>query len=565
MLPWAVAGYKLIDSLCLRPAADAPYLEKMLNRTTWKHFFILLIFIVGYPATLPCASKDIINGGLRIERWLELVFLMGDARDLEMVTRASLFSEKGQLIETIRNNAAPGATCLVDVATSTALTYAQLLGAVDEIARTFQSDGRKLAFLVARNTLDTVVAYLALIQAGHVVCLWNATTDSEALQRSVQLYSPFFVVNSPVTLASGYKCLRLRHGIQAAVSCQDSALLIDERTALLLTTSGSTGSSKLVRLSHRNISSNACSIARYLEISPADRAITMLPLSYSYGLSVLHSHLICGASIVLNEEPVVTRDFWDAFKTHECSSLVGVPHTHQTLLKMGIYRRPPTCLRYVTQAGGRLDAAMASEIHTSLLQHRIPFFVMYGQTEATARISYLPPEYLPKRPGSIGIAIPGGTLSVVNELGEQCRALEVGQISYCGPNVMMGYADGPADLARGDDLNGQLLTGDLGFYDEAGFFFLTGRVKRIAKILGMRVNLDEVEAFLAKYFPAAVVERAGKISCFVEKADSAEINQIQNILRDKLILSGDSINIQVVEKLPRTANGKLDYPKLEVI
>lgn len=490
---------------------------------------------------------------------------MADYRGLEAACCDDLNPQSDNLLEAIKANASLDAPCLIDAAAGTSLTYGQLLHEVREAARIFEAKERKLAFLVARNTVDSVLVYLALLQAGHTVCLWSEGTDTEALQASVDLYAPHFIAGVTKLPAKHYTSMNACGEISVAVRRDDTNLEINDNTAILLTTSGSTGSSKLVRLSHKNIVANALSIKRYLKLTPTERAITMLPLSYSYGLSVLNSHLVSGASIVLNQEPVVSREFWRTFKTHECTSLVGVPYIHQTLLKIAIYRKPPPSLRYVTQAGGRLDPNVSREIHGSLCAHGIPFFVMYGQTEATARISFIPPDDLPMRFESIGRAIPGGELSVVNDCGETCAPRQVGQLLYRGPNVMMGYAECPADLARGDELDGQLLTGDLGFYDEAGFFFLTGRMKRIAKILGMRVSLDEVEAFLAGWCPTAVVERNETIRCFYELSNHHHALKMQKELSERLGLQSDFLDFQAVEKLPRTLNGKLDYQKLAAL
>lgn len=490
---------------------------------------------------------------------------MGNSRGLGVACRNSSNPEFRNLLEAIRATTSPHSPCLIDSASGNYLTYEQVLQEVQKRARAFEAAAPKLAFLVANNTVDTVLTYLSLIESGHAICFWNDSSDTQTLQKALELYSPHFVVGTGV-LPPRYRMLTDVPGTLPVATLQsEQTQEIHPDTAILLTTSGSTGSSKLVRLSHNNVVTNAFSIRQYLGLTSTERAITMLPLSYSYGLSVLHSHLVSGASIVLSQEPIVTREFWQAFKSHSCTSLVGVPYTHQTLLKMGVYRKPPASLRYVTQAGGRLAPSVAREIHEALSQHGIPFFVMYGQTEATARISYLPPEELPTRVGSIGRAIPGGELSVVDESGNALATHQAGQILYRGPNVMMGYAECSADLARGDELAGRLLTGDLGFYDEDGFFFLTGRMKRIAKLLGMRVSLDEVEVLLAEWCPTAVVERDEKLQCFFEHANHHHADTMQKMLSERLGVPADLLQFHAIEELPRTSNGKLDYQKLEAL
>ena len=471
----------------------------------------------------------------------------------------------GAFLGEIEANATPDAVCLLDGRAGAEVTYGQVAHDVREATKVLEADTRKVAFLYATSSVDTVIAYLALIHAGHVVYLIGEGTDEAALTQALEMYAPDIIVGAKHSLPKGYAVKSSQ--LAAPVAFNRGAINrdLDPNLALLLGTSGSTGSCKLVRLSYRNVISNAQAIRKYLGITSSDRAITMLPLSYSYGLSVLHSHLLAGASVVLNQEPVVTREFWQAFNQRSCTSLAGVPYTHQTLLKLGIYRRPPQSLRYVTQAGGRMDPETTREIHTLLSQRSIPLFVMYGQTEATARISYLPPEQLPERVGSIGRAIPGGELSIVDETGVSRSVHEVGEVLYRGPNVMMGYAESPLDLSRGDDLSGVLRTGDLGYYDEDGYLFLTGRIKRIAKVLGLRISLDEVEAFLATTCLAAVVESHDKIRCFCEIHGDLDPVQLQTLVSEKLGLASDYVDIQSVAEIPRTANGKFDYPKLEAL
>jgi long-chain acyl-CoA synthetase len=490
---------------------------------------------------------------------------MGNTRGLEVELRDCLSSQSKNLLEAMRAHGAPESSCLIDATTASTLTYSQVLQEVQERARSFEAGRPRLAFLVASNSVDTVLTYLSLIQAGHTICLWSDSADQQAMRAAIDLYTPHFVVGVTALPETHYTFTSIPRTLPVAIRRDETGVEIHSDTAILLTTSGSTGSSKLVRLSHRNIVANAYSIRQYLGISPSERAITMLPLSYSYGLSVLHSHLISGASIVLNQEPVVKREFWQAFKTHSCTSLVGVPYTHQTLLKMRVYRTPPPSLRYVTQAGGRLEPTVSQEIHEQLSQHGIPFFVMYGQTEATARMSFLPPEELPARLGSIGRAIPGGELSVVDDSGKALPPRQVGQILYRGPNVMLGYAEGPADLARGDELAGQLLTGDLGYCDEDGFLFLTGRMKRIAKLLGRRISLDEIEAFLAEWCPTAVIDRGDKVRCYFEDHNRHHTEAMHRLLSSKLDVPGDLLEFHSIQKLPRTPNGKLDYQQLEAL
>ncbi len=260
--------------------------------------------------------------------------------------------------------------------------------------------------------------------------------------------------------------------------------------ALLLSTSGSTGSPKLVRISRRNLLANAGAIVDYLGLSETDRAITSLPLHYCYGLSVLHSHLLAGASVVLTDASVVDPCFADALRNHGVTSLAGVPHTFEMLEHAGADRVGVPSLRLLTQAGGRMAPDAVTRWTARAETWGARFYVMYGQTEATARMAFLPPELAVRRPAAIGRAIPGGELRLEPVDGQPD---DVGELVYRGPNVMMGYAERPDDLAEGALLD-ELRTGDLArFHADDGVFEIVGRRSRFVKPFGLRIDLDLIE------------------------------------------------------------------------
>ena len=181
-------------------------------------------------------------------------------------------------------------------------------------------------------------------------------------------------------------------------------------SSVLLSTSGTTGSPKLVRLAHRNIEANADSIAEYLDIDERERAIQSLPIHYSYGLSVLHSHLATGASVILTPHSIMRPEFWADAARWQATSFAGVPYSYAILQRTGLLRRAmPDTMRTLTQAGGRLAPEAIVKLHELMQERGGRLFVMYGQTEATARISYVPPEALPEKAHTIGIPIPGGS------------------------------------------------------------------------------------------------------------------------------------------------------------
>jgi acyl-CoA synthetase (AMP-forming)/AMP-acid ligase II len=325
---------------------------------------------------------------------------------------------------------------------------------------------------------------------------------------------------------------------------------IHSSLSVLLSTSGTTGNPKFVRLSLENIRANALSIAEALGIQPRDRAAANLPLHYSYGLSVINSHLARGASLVLTGESFVSPSFWNLLREQACESLAGVPYSYQMLDRLKLEQLNVPGIRTLTQAGGKLGSELIAKFHRIMADRGGRFFTMYGQTEATARISVLPPEMLPDKTGSVGLAIPGGSIAI-NE----------GEIVYSGPNVMMGYAECRADLALGDTQGGTLRTGDLGYLDSDGCLWVTGRLKREAKLFGLRVNLDDLEAMVRVHGPAAVVGRTDSLSIFCE-FEEALFPVCRDELASKLRVHARAFQFHRIDRLPTTGAGKIDYSAL---
>jgi acyl-CoA synthetase (AMP-forming)/AMP-acid ligase II len=411
--------------------------------------------------------------------------------------------------------------------------------------------GRKsLGLLIAQNRYECLAAYLAALNTGSALILLDSALNPDLLHDFLVAYQPDWIFALQLADLPGYQPAS-EPGLLVNQAQQDIEIHPD--LALLLTTSGSTGSPKLVRLTLANLAANADSIAQYLQLTPADRPITSLPMSYSYGLSVLNSHLTAGASIVFTDDGVIQRGFWDALDRYQCTSVAGVPYTYQMLLQTGLLKTKGLTLKTLTQAGGRLDERFIRQMHSLALDRRWKFFVMYGQTEATARISYVPFEKLGDKIGSVGIAIPNGALSVDNATQE---------LIYQGPNVMMGYAECRADLSEGDELKGLLRTGDTARRDDDGYFYITGRLKRFLKMFGKRYNLDDAERLLAKRIERTVAcyGRDDLLIAAVENCENVEA--IHVIACETFDLPRPAVKIIAMQELPRTSNGKLDYKRL---
>jgi len=420
-----------------------------------------------------------------------------------------------------------------------AVSYRDLAARVDEV-RDALGPTRRLVLISGSNTVEMLSAYLAALAGRHPVILVGSDASYGVLR---ERYDPDVTFGAPC--ANGGMTERRR----------GSAHDLHPDLALMLSTSGSTGSPKLVRLSHENVQSNAEAIAQYLELRSDDRAAMTLPMHYCYGLSVVNSHLAVGAAVILGNESVVDGCFWHRFTEFSATSFAGVPYTFDLLDRVGFATMQLPSLRYVTQAGGRLAPDKVRRYARLAGERGWRFYVMYGQTEATARMAYLPPDLTLEHPQAIGIPIPGGSFAI-----EAADDGNEGELVYRGPNVMLGYAQTPDDLALGRTVDA-LRTGDLARQTPAGLFEVVGRKNRFAKIFGLRIDLDRVEALLAEHGYSATC--AGTDEQIIVAVSSAhDLSVITQMLHDQLALPKRCIRVFAEDDVPRLASGKPDYPAL---
>jgi acyl-CoA synthetase (AMP-forming)/AMP-acid ligase II len=420
------------------------------------------------------------------------------------------------------------------------ITYDDLANRVDE-ARERLGPRRRLILLAARNDPEAVVLYLAALRGRHPLILVDAD-NREAITSIAAAYDPD-VVAGPSRNGGAWEILERR---------TRPGHVLHPDLALLLSTSGSTGSPKLVRLSLANLAANAESIATYLGLGADDRAITTLPLSYCYGMSVLNSHLQRGASVVLTTRSVIEPEFWELLKRSGATSLAGVPYTFDLLDRVGFADMTLPSLRQVTQAGGRLDPARVRRFAELGQRSGWELFVMYGQTEATARMTYLPPALATSRPASIGVPVPGGSLHLDPVPGAPA---DTGELVYRGPNVMLGYAHGHADLALGPTLD-ELRTGDLGRRGPDGLYEIVGRTGEFLKIAGLRVDLHGVERLVERHGGrACAVGTDEQLVVFTEPDAPANLHAR---IREAICLPASAVHVAVVPELSRLPNGKVN-------
>lgn len=455
---------------------------------------------------------------------------------------------------------------IYDVSENRRLTYSELGETVSILETSIASDKKLLVTLFVNNSFDSIAAYLAILRSGHTVMLLSDTIDISLKMLILKAYRPDVIICFEESIVpDGYiVSVKVRKICIALTLKSSDAPNINPDCAVLLSTSGTTGSPKFVRLSYLNIQSNASSITKYLEITPQDTAITSLPFSYSYGFSIINSQLLSGANIVCTDDSVLTGGFWNLFKENLCTSFAGVPYSYLMLERLRFDRMELPSLQTLTQAGGRLSADKIEFFANIARSRSYRFYVMYGQTEASPRISYVPYERLLEKIGSVGIAIPGGDIKIVVDGVAACDSHVQGEIVYSGTNVMLGYALTRADLQKGDELNGILHTGDIGYMDTDGYLYITGRVKRFIKVFGLRLNMDDVEQMLenALSVPVACVGRDDNLYLMVESCTDRDLNEAKRLAVDLYKIHHSAVHVHVIKSIPVNSSGKKDYSVL---
>ncbi|MBR9791065.1 MAG: AMP-binding protein [Gammaproteobacteria bacterium] len=427
---------------------------------------------------------------------------------------------------------------------SDSLTYRQLSEAVERRAQNWQQIvtlHRPVVMMLIDNSITSVVDYLTALSLDYVVLLLNPECTLATREQYAQALMPNAVI--------GDGTVTLLH---------NEPLPTDARLSLLLSTSGSTGAGKCVALSQRNLRANCDAILKYLPIVAEDITLATLPLSYSYGLSVLHTHLKAGATICFTRHSVFDKAFWEVVKSRPVTSLAGVPSFYEMLLRLRFTRMALPALRYFTQAGGKLAEAHVTSLAEYATQTDKAFYVMYGQTEATARMAYLAPDKVLQKPGAMGQAIAGGEFKLTGANQSDGE----GELCYRGDNVMLGYVADAADLAAFSPSE-WLATGDLAVCDAEGDYTITGRTKRMIKVAGERVNLDTMES---RFSTAKMVVRCiGSDDKLTVVALATQLDELMDYINNQQILPRRNILLGVVEDWPLLANGKVDYQRLQQI
>lgn len=414
------------------------------------------------------------------------------------------------------------------------LTFTQFKYLVESFNSKFEGIKRSVCILLMDNTSYSVAAYVSCLQMKIIPLLINVDTPDNVVNELIYNFKPSSVIQgNNVKYIENYE------------------LVDNHDLGLLLSTSGTTGTSKYVAISYDSLQSNADSICNYLEITRQDRAYCTMPLSYSYGLSIVNSHINKKASVVLTNLSPFDIKFVENFEQNMCTNISGVPFLHEVLLRTGFYKKNYSSLRFITQAGGYLKERFKKKILEYSKINDVNFFVMYGQTEATARISYVPPESLQYKLTSIGIPIPSGKLSLSID----------NEILYTGPNIMMGYVNNYSDFNSLSQLD-VLHTGDTGYVDSDGYFYITGRLKRYIKITGFRYSLDEIERLLSEKLNLDIVVDGDEDILKIYALESIDSLFLNKLLQNSFKINSNYVKFYQLSKFPLTKNGKIDYKNL---
>ncbi len=458
--------------------------------------------------------------------------------------------------------------------TGARLTYRDLASLSDHteasVWKSFDGETglKPLTMFVCRNSPGAIAGYAALINRGYPMLPFSAELSAEMRKELMKVYRPGLLL-LPEEMRGEYPTMKEVCGIWDYVLLKTNypeLFPMHPQLGLLITTSGSTGSAKFVRQSWENLRFNAAAIAEYLQISPADKTITALPLQYTYGLSVLHANLLRGAAMVVTHSGIMDPEFWDLFEEEEVTCFHGVPNTYEMLHRIGLFEDDFTSLRTMSQAGGRLSQELQEYYGRYAAENGKRFIIMYGQSEATAAISRLPAEDTLRKPGSVGIVIPGGSVTILDEAGNPVTgARQRGELIYRGPNVAMGYALRGEDLQLGDEWKGELRTGDIAEFDEDGYLAITGRLKRYLKMGGHRVSLDEIDSMVMDELNvlSASVGTDDHLTVFV--TDERTKDPVSDLINQKIPAVRTGFRVLVIPEFPRNEGGKILYTELQAV
>lgn len=442
------------------------------------------------------------------------------------------------------------------------LTYGELSDFAERVGHLMPA--RSLLFLLVENNVGGIAWTIGNICAWNVPLILNAHLDDQLYKSLYELYQPLYVC-VPEGIADKFP-------YEAVISCYGYTLMktgcdacpMNEELSHLLPTSGSTGSPKLVRHKYENIEAAALNISTFFQLTEKDRPLMVLPLYYTMGLSMVFSHFYVGATVLITNQSMTDRGFWQFIKNERATSFTGVPYSYEILNLMRFFRMDLPDLTLLTQGGGRMPKEMNLKFAEYCRDNGKQWIATYGQSECTARMAWLPAKWAIEKVGSIGIAVPNAELSLIDMEGNPIITPNTeGEMCYRGKNVTMGYARCREDLLLGDERHGFIRTGDLAYFDEDGCYYIVGRMGRFLKLFGMRVGLDECERIVKGKFQGLECACVGTDEkMLVYLTDENYKDQVKEELVGRLKLVASSFEVRIINEIPKNEAGKTLYAKL---
>lgn len=441
------------------------------------------------------------------------------------------------------------------------LTYGDVCGSIGEFAGL--NLPRCVVFCLCENCAGSLIGYLAFENNGQVPLLLSAGLEAGLRARLESVYAPsYYWLPEDKAREIGEETVYAAYGYVLRKTSY-TPYPVHESLSLLLTTSGSTGSPKLVRHKYGNLEANAENVAKVFAWTADEVGICDLPMHYTMGLNVINSHLVVGASVLMVKANLMDPDFWKFIREQGGTNFCGVPFSYEVLRRIGFDRMDLPKLRTLAEGGGKMTDKMFQWVAAYAASSGKRFCATFGTSETSARMAFLPPEFALEKVGSIGKAIPNGELFLLDEtVGDDGTV--TGELGCRGPNVTMGYALCAEDLGKGDEFCGEYHTGDLAKRDAQGFYYIIGRKGRFLKLFGLRVSLDETERILKTHFPGADFVCTGddrRMRIFV--TDPALEREIVPFISRKTNLHHSAFQVAVIPEIPRNDYGKVTYAKLE--
>ena len=444
------------------------------------------------------------------------------------------------------------------------VNYKEFRNLIENFSNLIKSS--KIILIIGSNSINCIAFYIACLKGKAIPLLLPNTIKPFQISDYIRRFSPYAIYSEKKLNLNSKKKLFFEYSFFYFLS--DSNNLVSKYPYLLLTTSGSTGSPKVVVVSKENLYSNTDAIINYLKISSKDKHISSLPMNYTYGLSCLNTHLVANSSIVLTNNSLLSNEYWKLFKASKPSTFAGVPYSYEIICKLGLNKLPLNSIEKFTQAGGKLSEKYLNLMIEYIKKNDKEFFVMYGQTEATARMSYLPSKKLQDKIGSIGIPIPNGEFTIDFKMDyPKHKGYQIGELIYRGPNVTSGYAKNFHDLEKHKSPAEELRTGDLAYKDNDNHYYICGRINRFAKINGYRISLDDIQNIILEKYPCAIVSDDKYIYVFSDSLIFKTLPESNKKLLKKIILKKVDINptlikFKYIKSIPKNNSGKIIYGDL---